>query len=325
MNQLRVGVIGVGHLGQHHARLYCELSDVVLVGVTDSDPSRSHSIAHRHGVQAFYRATDLLEQVDAVSIAVPTSSHYAVVKSALMAGVHVLVEKPITAALEEATELIDLAKQHGVVLQVGHIERFNPAIQLIRPHIERPTFIECCRLGPFGLRGTDVDVVRDLMIHDLDMLLSFNLGPVQHVHAAGVSVLSHTVDVANARLTFENGCIAALTASRVSPTALRELRLSQPRSYITVDYRSQRGVIQPRLGQDNQASLAKQLLLEGRGEEPLKLELQSFIESVRDRVPPAVSGEDGLAALKIAHQVLAGIRTFLERHEGSPAPMALSV
>jgi predicted dehydrogenase len=325
MDGIRVGVIGVGHLGQHHARLYSELSDVVLVGVADADLSRCHGIAHRHGVQAFHDVATLLEQVDAVSIAVPTSSHYAVVKTALMAGVHVLVEKPITAALEEATELIELAKQHGAVLQVGHIERFNPAIQLIRPHIERPTFIECCRLGPFGLRGTDVDVVRDLMIHDLDMLLSFNLGPIQDVHAAGVSVLSRTVDVANARLTFQNGCIAALTASRVSPTAARELRLSQPSSYITVDYRSQRGVIQPRLAQDNRAGSLRQLVLEGMGEEPLKLELQSFIESVRDGVPPAVSGEDGLAALEIAHRVLAGIRTFLERHEGSHAPMALSV
>ena len=186
MRNLRVGVIGVGYLGQHHARLYGDLPGVTLVGVADTDLAQCHAIAGLYGVKAFPQAAALLTEVDAVSIAVPTSAHHAVVTASLLSGVHVLVEKPIAATREEALELIDLAKRQARVFQVGHIERFNPAIQAVRAHIGRPSFMECYRLGPFGPRGTDVDVVRDLMIHDLDMILSFNLGAVEEVQAAGV-------------------------------------------------------------------------------------------------------------------------------------------
>ncbi|MBI3604137.1 MAG: Gfo/Idh/MocA family oxidoreductase, partial [Nitrospirae bacterium] len=184
MKRIRVGVIGVGHLGQHHARLYASLSGATLVGVTDCDPERAKLIADRHRVPVFPQVTALLDQVDAVSVAVPTSAHHAVVAECLNAGAHVLVEKPIAATLTEARDLVALAGTKGCVLQVGHIERFNPVIRAVRPLIGKPGFIECHRLSPFGERGTDVDVVLDLMIHDLDMVLSFDPGPVEEVRAA---------------------------------------------------------------------------------------------------------------------------------------------
>jgi predicted dehydrogenase len=323
MRNLRVGVIGVGYLGQHHARLYCELPGVTLVGVADSDPIRCQTIAEQYGVLAFPDARELLEEIEAVSIAVPTSAHHTVVKTSLQAGVHVLVEKPIAVNREEALELIDLANRQARVLQVGHIERFNPAIRAVRAHIGRPSFMECYRLGPFGSRGTDVDVVRDLMIHDLDMILSFNLGAIEEVRAAGASVLSSTIDAANARITFESGCMANLTASRVSASHLRELRLYQRDVCISVDYRSRRGTVQRRTVQGNGEPT---VFNESGGieEEPLKLELQSFIHSVSTNTPPAVSGHDGLAALELAHQVLDAIGTFMQRHQYDPS-LAFSI
>ncbi|MBM4125611.1 MAG: Gfo/Idh/MocA family oxidoreductase, partial [Nitrospira sp.] len=195
MKPLRVGVIGVGHLGQHHARLYAALPGATLAGVTDDDPERAKLIADRHQVPVFAQAAALLERIDAVSVAVPTSAHHAVVTACLKAGVHVLVEKPIAVTLPEARDLVALADAKGCVLQVGHIERFNPVIRAVRPLIGKPGFIECHRLSPFGSRGTDVDVVLDLMIHDLDMVLSFDPGPVEEVRAAGMPVLSATNDI----------------------------------------------------------------------------------------------------------------------------------
>lgn len=325
MRNLRVGVIGVGYLGEHHARLYSRLPGVTLVGVADCDFMRCQTIAEQYGAKAFPDATALLDEVEAVSIAVPTSAHHAVVKASLQAGVHVLVEKPIAVTREEALDVIDLAKRQARVLQVGHIERFNPAIQAVRSHIGRPTFMECYRLGPFGPRGTDVDVVRDLMIHDLDMILSFNLGAVEEVRAAGVSVRSSTIDAANARITFESGCMANLTASRISISHLRELRLYQPDSYISVDYRARRGMIHRRSSQGNGTPAGSDESVQGMPEEPLKLELESFIHSVSTNTPPAVSGHDGLAALELAHQVLDAIGTFMQRHEAGDPSLALSI
>jgi len=325
MRNLRVGVIGVGYLGQHHARLYGGLPGVTLVGVTDSDPVRCQAIAAQYGVQAFPNAMALLEKIEAVSIAVPTSAHHAVAKASLLSGVHVLVEKPIAATREEALELIELAKRQARVLQVGHIERFNPAIQAVRAHVDRPSFIESYRLGPFGLRGTDVDVVRDLMIHDLDMILSFNLGAIEEVRAAGASVLSSTIDAANVRITFESGCMANLTASRVSSSHLRELRLYQRDSYISVDYRARCGMIHRRSAHGNGEPTISNESIPGGGREPLKLELQSFIHSVSTGTPPAVSGHDGLAALELAHQVLDAIGTFMQRHQYTDPSLALSI
>jgi len=314
MQKLRVGVIGVGHLGQHHARLYATLSGATLVGVTDRDPKRAQTIADKQGVHVYPEIAALLPHVDAVSIAVPTSAHHAVAKLCLDAGVHVLVEKPITVTLAEATDLIELAHRRKRVLQVGHIERFNPAIRAVRSQINRPGFIECHRLSPYGERGTDVDVVLDLMIHDLDMVLSFNPGSVEEVRAAGVPVLSPTIDIANARIAFTGGCVANFTASRVSTTRMRKLRLFQRDSYLSVDYQARHAAILRRQIGSNQRPEIFMEPAKTTDDEPLKLELEAFLHAIESKTPPVVSGEDGAAALALAHQVLDAIGSFVQRH-----------
>jgi Predicted dehydrogenases and related proteins len=314
MQKLRVGVIGVGHLGQHHARLYATLSGATLVGVTDLDPKRAQTIADKQGVHFYPEIAALLPHVDAVSIAVPTSAHHAVAKLCLDAGVHVLVEKPITVTLAEATDLVELAHRRKRVLQVGHIERFNPAIRAVRSQIDRPGFIECHRLSPYGERGTDVDVVLDLMIHDLDMVLSFNPGSVEEVRAAGVPVLSPTIDIANARIAFTGGCVANFTASRVSTTRMRKLRLFQRDSYLSVDYQARHAAILRRQIGSNQRPEIFMEPAKTTDDEPLKLELEAFLHAIESKTPPVVSGEDGAAALALAHQVLEAIGSFVQRH-----------
>jgi predicted dehydrogenase len=314
MQKLRVGVIGVGHLGQHHARLYAALLGPTLVGVTDRDLKRAQTIADKQGVHFYPEIAALLPHVDAVSIAVPTSAHHAVAKLCLDAGIHVLVEKPITVTLAEATELIELAHRRKCVLQVGHIERFNPAIRAVRSQINRPGFIECHRLSPYGERGTDVDVVLDLMIHDLDMVLSFNPGAVEEVRAAGVPVLSPTIDIANARIAFTGGCVANFTASRVSTTRMRKLRLFQRDSYLSVDYQARHAAILRRQLGSNQRPEIFVEPAKTTDDEPLKLELEAFLHAIESKTPPVVSGEDGAAALALAHQVLEAIGSFVQRH-----------
>lgn len=314
MQKLRVGVIGVGHLGQHHARLYATLPTSMLIGVTDQDSKRGQLIADKHRVRFYSEMAALLREVDAVSIAVPTSAHHAVAKRCLDAGVHVLVEKPITVTLAEATELIEAARACGRVLQVGHIERFNPAIRAVRSQINRPGFIECHRLSPFGERGTDVDVVLDLMIHDLDMVLSFHPGAVEEVRAAGVPVLSSTIDIANARIAFASGCVANFTASRVSTMRMRKLRLFQRDSYLSVDYQARQAAILRRQLGTNQRPEIFMEPAKTTDDEPLKLELEAFLHAIVSKTPPVVTGEDGAAALALAHQVLESIGSFVQRH-----------
>ncbi len=314
MTTLRAGVIGVGHLGQHHARLYATLPDSTLVGVTDQDLGRARTIAERHGAQTFERAQDLLKTVDVVSVAVPTSSHYAVAKACLEAGKHVLVEKPIAVLPDEAEELVELAKAKGCKLQVGHSERFNPIMRSMRPHIHRPAFIESHRLGPYSERGTDVDVVLDLMIHDLDLVLSLNPGPVEEVRAAGVPVLSSKIDIANARIQFQHGCVANLTASRVSLGKMRRFRVFQRDSYVSMDLQSRQGIVGRRSGDRGATPGFAIEEFKGGDEEPLKLQLESFLHAVRTGACPIVSGEDGAAALVVAHQVLAAIDSFVQRN-----------
>ncbi|HEV8540687.1 MAG TPA: Gfo/Idh/MocA family oxidoreductase [Nitrospiraceae bacterium] len=321
MKQLRVGVIGVGHLGQHHARLYAALPDAVLSGVTDSNPERARQVGDRHRVPVFADRADLLSRVDAVSVAVPTSAHHEVVRACLEAGVHVLVEKPIAVTLAEARELVELARNRKLALQVGHVERFNPVMQAMRPHIGRPGFIECHRLSPFGERGTDVDVVLDLMIHDLDMILSFQPGPVEEIRAAGVPVLSSSVDIANARIAFTSGCVANLTASRVSTTRMRRLRLFQRDAYVSVDFQTRQGVIFRRVTEPGKQPTIDIEQVRGGEEEPLKLELDAFVHSAATGAPVAVSGEQGTAALALAHQVLEAIEVYLRRQNHVPGPL----
>ncbi|WP_455388691.1 Gfo/Idh/MocA family protein, partial [Petrachloros mirabilis] len=304
MTVLKAGVIGVGHLGQHHARLYAALPGAQLVAVADQSMERAQLIADRHGVRALRSVDELLAQVDVVSVAVPTSAHHAVAKACLLAGKHVLIEKPIAVTLAEAHELVQLAKQRGCCLQVGHSERFNPVMQVMRPHIGRPVFIECHRLSSFSERGTDVDVILDLMIHDLDMVLSFNPGLVEDIQAAGVPVLSPTIDIANARIQFKSGCVANLTVSRVSTNKMRRLRLFQRDNYISIDFQTRQGVIYRRDARPGQRPAVEVEQLQGGDEEPLKLQIESFLHAAGTGTRPVVSGEDGAAALNIAHQVL---------------------
>ena len=314
MAKLRAGVIGVGHLGRHHARLYASLPDSTLVGVVDDDCERASLIGRQYGARAFGDLPNLLEQVDVVSVAVPTSVHYSVAKVCLEAGKHVLVEKPIAVLPIEAQELVELARVNQCTLQVGHSERFNPIMQIMRPHIRRPVLFEGQRMGVYSERGTDVDVVLDLMIHDLDLVLSCHPGPVADVRAAGLSVRSSTSDVANAYIQFESGCVASLIASRVSLKATRSMRLFQPDGSISIDFQSRQGVIGRRsVEPDSKPTVAIEEFQAG-DDEPLRLQLESFLQAVRAQSCPVVSGEDGTAALEVAHRVLSAIKMFGQRN-----------
>ena len=308
MDPLRIGVIGVGHLGQHHARICSDLPHTTLMAVVDLDKPRGELIAKRYHVPFYEHLDNLLPQVDAVSVAVPTSVHFPVVKICLEAGIHVLVEKPITSTTEEGHELVRLAREKGVVLQVGHIERFNPVVDVARSFIDKPGFLECHRLSPFQPRGTDVDVVLDLMIHDLDMVLSFNLGEVQRVEAVGMPVFTDNIDIANARIAFSQGCVANLTASRVSTGRLRKLRVFQSDCYLSVDYQAREAMIHQRVANPGHESAIRTQYLRGEDDEPLRRELVSFVDAVRNGTPSLVPGEEGVASLELAHRVLEVIR-----------------
>ena len=311
---LRVGVIGVGHLGQHHARLYAALPQATLVGVVDTRPEQAQAVAERYGAAVFADVQALLKEVDAVSVAVPTSDHYVITKACLAAGIHVLVEKPIAVEPHEAHDLVRLARQSARVLQVGHVERFNPAIAALRSLVSRPVYIECHRLSRFGVRGTDVNVVLDLMIHDLDILLSFQPGPVEEIRAVGAPVLTPLYDIAQARIQFAGGCVANLTASRVSEAPSRTIRLFQRDAAITMDYHTRQGTIsRAHTPAEGELGIETKPLAGGEGE-PLKLELEAFLRSVSTGTPPVVSGEDGTAALDLAHRILGAIDEFLRRN-----------
>jgi predicted dehydrogenase len=316
MKPVRAGVIGVGHLGQHHARLYASLPGAQLVGVVDRSGERAQVVADRHGARVFRTVDELFPQVEVVSVATPTSGHYAITKACLQAGKHVLVEKPIAVTPSEAHELVQLAKERGCCLQVGHSERFNPVMALMRPHIGRPLFIECHRLSSFSERGTDVDVVLDLMIHDLDLVLSFNPGPIEEVRAAGVTVLSTSIDIANARIQFQSGCVANLTSSRVSMNKMRRLRLFQQNNYISMDFQTRQGIIGRRKVKAGEKPTVEVEQFQGGEEEPLKLQLEAFLHAVGTGARPMVAGEDGAAAVDVAHQVLQTIEAFAARHGG---------
>lgn len=298
MKPVRVGVIGVGHLGQHHARLYGSLPGAFLVGIVDADARRAKEVAERVGTAVYDDVGVLLRQVEAVSIAVPTSAHHAIARRCLEAGVHVLVEKPITATLDEARDLVTLARTRGAVLQVGHIERFNPVVLKARPFIREPLLIECRRVSPFTGRSTDVDVVLDLMIHDLDMVLSFGPGSVTDLRAVGRSVVSDKIDVAHAWIAFESGCVAVLAASRVAANRVRELMVVQRDACLLLDYQARTAILRRASGEPVSE------LIQGGDGEPLKLELESFLDAVRASTTPVVTGEDGAAALALAHRII---------------------
>ncbi len=299
IEKTKVAVIGVGYLGEHHARIYSSMNDVVLVGVVDANRARADEIAAKYSTRAYYDYRELPGDVQAVSIAVPTSLHHSVSLDFIRHNIDVLIEKPVTTTVEEADTLINEARERGVLLQVGHIERFNSAYKSLQNHIGRPGFIETHRLGPYVGRGIDVDVILDLMIHDIDIILSIVKSEVVDVRALGVPVLTNSIDMANARLEFSNGCVANLTASRVSRERVRKIRIFQADTYITIDYAHQSMGIYRRVLENNIPKITGEDTTLEKGE-PLSSELASFINAVRNRSTPAVSGEDGREALRIA-------------------------
>jgi predicted dehydrogenase len=301
---LRIAVIGVGHLGQHHARILASRPEVTLVGVFDSNAARAGEVAASVGTRAFSDPAALGDvSLDAVVVSVPTDAHAAVAGPLLRRGIAALVEKPLARTLDEADQLIAAAREGGSVLAVGHSERFNPAVMAALPHITRPGFVEVHRLGTMPGRSLDIDVVFDLMIHDLDVLLA-TVGPeVTSVEAVGVPVLTPRVDIANARLRFASGCIANITASRISRDRVRKIRYFQPQSYVSIDYASQElEMWSLRPGAIGLAAIQGGKIEIPRGE-PLELELVDFIDAVRDRRVPRVSGEDGRRALALAQRI----------------------
>ncbi len=314
MEVSKVGVIGVGYFGQHHARLYSELPQTHLVGVADLDQTRRTEIGNRFGVAHLGDYQDLLPQVDAVSVAVPTLQHQTVVRNCLEAGVHVLVEKPIAATPEEGLQMVHCAKQNNLILHVGHVERFNPVRDLVQDLLSNPRFIECHRLALFQPRGTDIDVALDLMIHDVDLILSFGLGQVKEVKAVGATVLSSQVDFAHARVEFSKGCIVNFTASRISTGRLRKMRLLQEKLYLSVDFSSRQGIVYRQTGLTAAESSVSEEPIQAGDEEPLKRELQAFVQSIQTGAPVGVSGEEGLAALELVHRIIHSIR-------GAPYPL----
>jgi len=304
MPPARVGVVGVGSLGQHHARVYAALESVRLAGVFDIDAARADEVAARYGCRAYPSLAALIAETDALSVAVPTVDHHRVAAQALDGGRHVLVEKPISTTLEEADELIALARRRGVTLQAGHIERFNPALDLLRRLVVQPRFVEVHRLGSFSARSLDIDVVLDLMIHDLDIVLSLDGSEPVQVDAVGVPVLTPRVDIANARLRFASGLIANLTASRVSYEKVRKFRVFAPRTYVSLDFAARAGQVYRLKEKDGQPDIEIEKV-DAPEEEPLRRQLEAFVRAARGEAPVVVSGEDGRRALALAHRILA--------------------
>ena len=321
MNQrTRIGVFGVGHLGKHHARILNALPSADLVGVHDIDPQRGEEIAEREKVPYFREGEDLLEICEAADVVTPTTHHHSIAAPAVTAGKHVFVEKPMTKTLDEADDLIRLAAESGVVLQVGHIERFNSAVMEIKRVLERPRFIEAHRLSLYSPRVKDVGVVVDLMIHDLDLILSLVPSPVIRFDAVGVPVLTQFEDIANARLTFEDGCVANLTASRVSIQPQRRIRIFQRDTYISLDYQKQEIAVFRKLGENEERMMADPMpginhyvLHMNREEDALTTELADFIRCIQEGKPPVVSGQDGRRALELAILVTEEAQRHLDR------------
>lgn len=306
MSRLRAGVIGVGYLGRFHAQKYAALENVDLVGIADVSRERAEEVAAEVGTTAFTDYRELLAQVDLVSIVVPTQHHFPVAKECLEAGCHILLEKPVTQTVAEADELIRMAAERHLIFQVGHLERFNPAILALRGVLKNPLFIESHRLAPFKPRGTDVNVVLDLMIHDIDIILNMVPSTVKVVNSVGVPVLSNEVDIANARLQFENGCVANVTASRASREAMRKIRIFQSDAYISIDYQERKIAIFRKGGEGLPIPGLPNVTMEEKSFEQgdaLLAEIRAFISAVGTGTAPPVTGEDGKRALELALQI----------------------
>ncbi|NOZ61965.1 MAG: Gfo/Idh/MocA family oxidoreductase [Calditrichaeota bacterium] len=322
MDKIKIGILGVGHLGRFHTQNYLSIPEAEIVGIYDADFARSQAVASELNVPVYKNLVDLLDKIEAASVVVTTSAHHQIATACLENGIHCLVEKPITSTLVEADELIELAGEKNLILQVGHIERFNPALMALNGFELSPMFIESHRLASFNPRGTDVAVVLDLMIHDIDIILHLVKSPVTEIDASGVAVITRAVDIANARIKFANGCVANVTASRISQKAMRKMRLFQKNCYIGVDFlqkyselyqlvdandfQPQTNQIPIEFGQVNQFQTPKKIVYERRQVEEanaLKMELESFLHAVRSGEKPAVSGEDGREALRVAIEI----------------------
>ena len=313
MKQIRIGVVGTGHLGSYHIQKYLKMPECRVVGVADLSEENARKAAAGRNFEILTDCRGLLGKVDAVSIAVPTGAHHEVAAIFLKAGIDVLLEKPIATTLAEAEELIELADAKKLVFQIGFVERFNPAVTALRSVMARPLFIESHRLHPFFERGTDVDVILDLMVHDLDIILHFVKSPVENVDAVGVSVLSDKVDIANARLTFAGGCVANITASRVTGKVMQKIRFFGVDGYHAVDFKKRALVsLNRRNGAGGQIEIAENPV-EVIPADPLEEEIRSFVRAVADRTPPAVPGRDGRNALELALRINDAILRNRER------------
>jgi len=326
---IKIGVLGAGHLGKIHIRLLKEIADFQLMGFYDPDPEKADSVSNEFGIKAYSSISELIDDVDAVDIVTPTLNHYACAVQAIEKGKHFFVEKPLTNTVAEATELVKLVKESGLKAQVGHVERFNPAFIAAQQAAElKPMFIEAHRLSEFKPRGTDVSVILDLMIHDIDIVLSMVDADITFISASGVPVISDTVDIANARIEFANGCVANLTSSRVSMKIERKMRIFQKNAYITLDFNKKETVIlnirNLKDGEDTESFL---VLDPGDGKprkeltfvtpkmpeiNAIKYELELFARSIIDDTKPAVDINDGFRSLKVAHQILEKIDSLLE-------------
>ena len=303
---LRAAVIGTGYLGRFHAQKYAAIKGVELVAIVDIDSKQANSVANEVGCRAVTDYREILDEIDLASIVVPTDLHFDIAKECLQSNCHLLVEKPITQTIDEAEELISIARENDLVLQVGHLERFNPAIMALDGVLKNPTFIECQRMAPFKTRGTEVNVVLDLMIHDIDIILSLIGADVSQINSVGGSVLSDEVDIANARLQFETGCVANVTASRASRDTVRKIRIFQPDAYISVDYQDRKIAIYRLKGGGMPVPGLPNVTMEHKKfkqGDPLMTEIESFVKTVREGGQPVVSGEDGKRALEVATQI----------------------
>lgn len=309
---VRIAVVGVGYLGRHHARILSSLAGAELMAVVDTNAARAHAIAAASGTRALTDYRELLGKIDAVTLAVPTELHREIALPFLSAGVHVLVEKPMARTLAEADDMIQAASKAGAILAVGQTERFNPAVAAARPILSDPRFIEVHRLGAFPERSLDIDVVFDLMIHDVDIVLSLVKSEVEAVEAVGVPVLTGRVDIANARLRFSNGCIANLTASRISRDRVRKIRLFQSMAYVSIDYAAQKLEVFRLVKGDGPAPAIQGGEVPVENEEPLKRELADFVEAISARRSPMVTGEDGRRALALAQRIADRMTTEMQ-------------
>lgn len=317
MQKILVGVVGVGYLGQFHAEKYAQKKGVELVGVVDSDSARAREMAKRYHTQPFFHHSDLFNRVQAVSIAVPTPFHHSIAKDFFLRGIDVLLEKPIASTLEEADELIGLAESKGLILQVGHLERFNGALVAAEGMIRNPVLIESHRSGPFPGRAADVNIVIDLMIHDIDIVCHLLNSKVRQIVAVGFPVLTSYLDIANARMEFENGCVANLTASRVSKEKTRRTQVFQPDGTLTIDYLDQKAFFTKKGTPPEKKGTPETVTDEipATKVDALEAEVHSFLESVRNRKEARVSGRDGRRALEVALQIIKEIDEGIEKRK----------